>query len=170
MSRLPRPKPAVGMQDLLCALKDLQASVESSAPVVGIDAGEVVLGCAVDADGNQVGTVVATFEKTDEAGSASTPPVKWVFPFDGSAPIEGYTGAHQPCGSNTESDPVDWCVDGQEFSEWVLKRDGVPLGQSRWTNAQGIVVANPLTTANQYAKGTCAIASGGPIDIPLCTP
>jgi len=55
-----------------------------------------------------------------------------------------------------EADPIHWCVDGAEFTQYVIKRDGVPTGEVLWTDATGAHVADPTLAAAFAAKGICA--------------
>lgn len=39
------------------------------------------------------------------------------------------------CDEDIESDPVIWCSGGQEYTQWVVKSDGVPTGEIYWTDS-----------------------------------
>jgi hypothetical protein len=61
------------------------------------------------------------------------------------------------CNPVKDVDKIDWCIDGQDFTQWVQLSDLVPTGVSTWTNLQGVVVSDPTVGATVLAKGMCKV-------------
>ena len=75
-----------------------------------------------------------------------------------------------PCDTpELESDPIDWCIDGKDYTQYVVKRDGMPTGSVIWTDPSGAVVADPIPSATLAQKGACHLVNV-PIDVPMCLP
>lgn len=76
-------------------------------------------------------------------------------------------GDIQVTASTVESDMVDWCVDGEDVIQHIVKDQGIPTGAVYWTNADGAPITDPRAGATSVAKGLCALTVSF-IDVPLC--
>ena len=62
------------------------------------------------------------------------------------------------CDVDLESDPQDWCLNNNDYTEWVVKQNGAPTGTSYWTDSSGSAVTAPVGAV----KGRC--------EVPQCIP
>lgn len=74
-----------------------------------------------------------------------------------STPFVGDTNSLEHCEINVESDPVDWCVDGFNFTQWIVKSNGAPDGTVYWTDELGQMVAAPSGGTKGACEAGCAI-------------
>lgn len=61
------------------------------------------------------------------------------------------------CEVDLESDGLNWCYNGQEVTQWIVKSNGRPDGQVYWTGQDGSVIAEPTVGPNLF-KGSCAVS------------
>lgn len=57
-----------------------------------------------------------------------------------------------------ESDALEWCDNGVNVTQWVVKCGGEPTGDVFWTNAAGAVITVP-PSGPTLRRGVCAISN-----------
>lgn len=76
---------------------------------------------------------------------------------DGSA-YAGDVALLGACSSSLESDDLEWCFDGVNVVQWVVKDRGEPTGVIFWTDAaSGVVIPTP--TGPGLVRGVCPLPS-----------
>jgi hypothetical protein len=57
--------------------------------------------------------------------------------------------------ADLESDPLPWCDNGQNVTQWIVKSNGQPNGTVYWTDANGIVIPPP--SGPNLVRGVCPV-------------
>jgi hypothetical protein len=79
-----------------------------------------------------------------------------------SSPYTGDTSKLRQCSTSLESDGVEWCFNGVNLTQWVVKDNGEPTGVVYWADAvTGAVIAAP--SGPTLVRGVCPLPN---VEIP----
>lgn len=89
--------------------------------------------------------------------SATGVPTATAYNLDGT-PYLGVIADLIACsGPTLDSEPLEWCFNGANVTQWIITEDGEPTGVSFWTDATGAVIAAPAPGPN-LVRGICVVA------------
>ena len=79
-----------------------------------------------------------------------------------SSPYTGDTSTLRQCSTSLESDGMEWCFNGVNLTQWVVKDNGEPTGVVYWSDAvTGAVIAAP--SGPTLVRGVCPLPN---VEIP----